>query len=341
MAQGDNIGTHGQSFFGYCGLGFEANGSYGVGVTPTAFTDIISDGFSGDNGTLYLNTIRSRGRYYGNAGPYEDEGSLEMVAAPENGLGYLLKAALGSESLTTDDPTSSGSDTVGHHEFTTSSLLPSLSVELGVGDIDAVRHVGAGVDTLELAHEAGEYLTATFEMIAKQPEMQGSLASATYSDLRPFVYHDGSFTLSGTDRSTDVQEASLSLENGLSGEHRAARTIQHIEVGERVIEDEVTLDFTDTTIWEQFLGAAAATSPQNSLLEGSLSATWTSPETIADTDVNYELTVDIPRAVMDTHDANLNENDQIAENVTYGILEDESVGYDISITLTNGMTTEY
>lgn len=341
MAQGDNIGTHGQSFFGYAGFAFEGNGSYGTAVDPSVFSDIISDGFEGDNGNLYLSTIRSRGTFYGTAGPYEDSGSLEMAAAPENGFGYLLKGAFGDETLTTEDPGGTGSPTVGHHQFSTAPLLPSLTVELGVGDIQAVQHVGTGIDTIELEHAAEEYLTASFETISKEPQLQSSLATPTFATQRPFVYHDGSFTFSGDDRSIDLQEATFSLENDLEGQYRTDRTIQFINVGQRTIEDEIVLDFTNDDIWKKFLGGSNATEPQNQLFEGNLSATWTSPETIPNTNVNYELNIELPRVVIESHTANLSETEQIAEEVTYRALIDTSKGYSAAMTLTNGRTTEY
>lgn len=344
MATGDNVGTHGQSFFGYAGFGFEASGSYGTAVDPSTYSDIVSDGFSEDNGTMYLNTIRSRGRHHGTAGPFEDSGELEMVAAPENGLGYLLNAVMGTETLTTEDPTTTGSPTVGHHEFTTSPLLPSLTVELGVGDIAAVQHVGTGVDTLELEHAAEEYLMSTFETISKEPQIQDTLDTPTFSDLRPFVYHDGTFTFNSLDRTADIQEATFSIENGLEGQYRGERSIQFINVGERVPECEATFDFTDKTLWEEFYGASAATSPQDALFEGSISSTWTSPEVIPNTGdpgVNYSLTVEYPRVRIDAREANMSENDQIAETDTFGALVDPSTGNDMVITLTNSITTTY
>lgn len=341
MAQGDNIGTHGQSFFGYAGLGFEPEGQYASATDPTVFSDIISDGFSGDNGTLYLATIRSRARYYGMAGPFEDSGELEMPAAPENGFGYLLKGAFGNETVTTSDPGGTGSPTVGTHEFTTAPLLPSMTVELGVADIQAVQHIGTGVDTLELEHAAEETLISTFETVSKKPVLQNSMATPTFATQRPFVYHDGSFTIYGDDETINVAEATFSLENDLEGQYRGERSIQHINVGERTIETEVSLDFTDDNLWQKFLGGQNATEPQKELFEGSLSMEWTSPETIGDTNTSYSLSIEIPRAVIDTREANMSESEQVMENVTMGALLDTNVGYDAKATLVNGRTTAY
>lgn len=341
MASGDNVGTHGQSFFGYCGLGFEASGSYGTAVDPGAFADIISDGFSGDNGTLYLNTIRGRDRFFGNAGAYEDSGSLEMAAAPENGIGYLLKACLGNENLTTEDPNTTGSPVIGHHEFTSADLLPSLTVELGVADIQAAQHVGCAVDTLELEHAAEEYLTSTFEIMAKEPQLQSSMASPSYSDLRPFVYHDGSFSFDGSDKTTDLQEVTFSAENDLETQYRGERTAEFMNVGQRVAEAEGTLDFSSASLWEKFLGSAGATSPEKQLYEGNITASWKTPELIGNTSTKYELAIDMPRVVIDAREASMNEDEQVAEEVTFGALYDPAAGYDIAITLTNGITTTY
>lgn len=336
-----NVGLPGQSFFGYAGFAFESDGQYGQGATPEVYCDLVSDGFSGDNGVQYLNTIRSRGRYEGTAGAYEDSGEVEFPAAPENGLGYMLKGALGETSVSTTDTDTDGTADYGTHTFTTSPTLPSMSIELGLGQIQPVQHVGVGVNTLELSHAAEEYLMVTFELPAKEPQLQNQDASPTYSDLRPFIYHDGSITLNGTDRSGDLSELTVSLENNIEGQYRAQRTFQHMTVGERAITGEVSLDFANDTIWHQFLGGNQATEPQKMLFEGSLHAEWLSPEKIGTTTQGYKLSVDMPRVVIESHESNMNENDLIMENVTYGALQGKDGAPQMTMELTNSRTSSY
>jgi hypothetical protein len=338
MAQ--NVGTQGQSFFGYAGIAEESG--FGASTAPSVFSDIVSDGFSGDNGIQYLNNIRSRGRHEGTAGAYEDGGSVELAAAPENGLGLLMKAAFGESAVTTSDPDGDGVDEVGTHDYSTSALLPSLTVELGVGDIQAVRHVGCGVGSLELSHSSEEYLMASFDMTGKQPELQNTMAAPTYSDLRPFIFHDGTLAIDGTDRSVDVQELTISIENNIEGQYRMDdRAIAKETVGEREITAEATLDFSSADLWEKFLGGAGATQPGDQLYEGALSASWTSPETVDGTTTNYELGIDMPRVEIESREASMNENELIAEDVTFSALIDPATGDDMTAQLVNGRTQSY
>lgn len=337
-----NVGKAGQSFFGYAGLGFEGDGSYGSAVSPSIYSDIISDGFSYDNGVQYLNTIRSRGRYEGTAGALEDSGEIELPVGPENGIGELLLGCLGSVSTTTTDAGTDGTDDYGTHTFTPAQTLPSLTVELGLGQIDSVAHTGVAVDTLELSHTSEEYLTASFELPAKQPEILDSQSTPTYSDLRPFIYHDGQLSIDSTDRSVDLEELTISLENDVEGQYRAERSVQHMVVGERAITAEASLDFEDITQFEKALGATGATTPENTLFEGSMEMVWTSPEEIPDgMGQQYTLTATLPNVVIETHEANLNENDLIMENVTFGALTDPSTGNQMEVELINGNTTGY
>jgi len=339
MSQSQNIGTKGQSFLGYAGFAEEA--SYGESTAPSVFCDVVSDGFEEDNAIQYLSTIRSRARHEGVGGAYEDSGSVDVVAAPENGLGMLLKAGFGEATVTTSDPDGDGTEEVGTHTFTTAEFLPSLSVELGLGQVGAVRHTGVGVTTLELSHTAEEFLTGSIDMPAQVPEIQDTQAAPTYSALRSFIYHDGSFSVDGTDRTVDLQELTFSLENNLEGLYRDARGPSKMDLGTREITCEGTLDFESMDLYERMLGKAGATTPQDEVWEGSLSADWTSPETIDDTTENYSLALDMPRVVMETHDAQLNERDLIAENVTFGLLHDGGAAYDAQATLVNSRTTAY
>lgn len=336
-----NIGTDGQSHLGYCGIAEES--SYGGGAAPSVFLPINSDGFSAENGVLYNSNIRGRSRFSGTAGVFEDDGSVEMVAGPENGMGLLLKAAFGTASVTTSSE-GSGTDNVGTHTFTTDNKLPSLAVEIGLGAIEAARHRGVGVGTLELSHTPEDYLMLSADMTAKDFELQGSQASPTYSDLRPFVWHDGTITLDGTDRSVDVAEFTCSIENDLDEKIRGSRTPSKAHVGTRTVSGSLNLDFENIEALEMFLGGApgsGTTTVQDALYKASLNAVWTSPELVVSGGTSgYELELDFPNIVLETHDAQVNEQDAIIENIEFGA-EDTAATYDVQGTLVNGQTTAY
>jgi len=204
-----------------------------------------------------------------------------------------------------------------------------------------VRHVGGGVDTLTLSHSAGERLTATPSIMASSPEVQASTASPTYDSLRTFVYHDATISIAGTDRSVDVQDLEVEIANNLELVHRDERTRSKAFTGSREVTATATLDFENDDLFRLFLGSTSATTPEDELAEAAVNPVWTSPETIGSTSENYELEIDLPRCRIDTHDANMSEQDMVAENVEFTALFDSSAGYEAKATLTNETTTAY
>lgn len=333
-----NIGTDGQSHLGYCGIAEES--SYGGGASPSVFLPINSDGFSLENGILFNSNIRGRSRFQGTAGVFEDDGSVEMVAGPENGLGLLLKGAFGSASVTTNSE-GSGTDNVGEHTFTTDNKLPSYAVEIGLGAIDSLRHSGVGIGSLEISHTPEEYLMVSADMTAQEPELQGSQATPTYSDLRPFVWHDGTVNLDGTDRSVDVAEFTATLDNDLDEKIRGSRVPSKCHVGERAVSGTLNLDFENTNALQLFLGGSAATTVQDALYKASLNAKWVSPELVVNGGTSgYSLELDFPTINLSTQEAQVNEQDAIIENIEWEA-EDTASTYDIQATLVNGQTSAY
>lgn len=327
-----SIGQTPQSFRGYIGIGKEDE--YGDGAEPQYYIDATSDGFSVDNQPDHVNTTRSRGTNKSEAGPLGVDGSIDLPANPENGLGLLFLGAFGDEDF---DEIESG---VGEHVFTPANTLPSLAVEVD-RDTDTVRHGGCGVDTLELSHTSEDMLTASADLPASEPDPSVSSSSPAYSDLRNFRFQDIELEIAGSDRGPDVQELTFEIENGLEGQYRDARTVSKMTVGERVLVATVTLDFEDTELWELFLGEAGADSVQDQLATTSIDATWTSPETIADTDENYTLEWNQPKNVINTHEANIDQNSLVAEDVELRANIDDDLGAEAEVILTNGVTEEY
>lgn len=332
------IGELPQSFRGYVGLGKEQ--SFGNSTAPAYFVDATSDGFSQDNQVDFQNTTRSRATHKGEAGAFSDEGSIDLPANPENGLGLLLLGAFGAETVSALDPDGDSTDEVGEHVFTPAEPLPSLSVEVD-RDTDTVRHTGCGVDTLELSHTAEERLTASVDLPAQTPDGSVSSSTPAYSDLRNFRFQDIDLSVAGTTRNADVQDLTLTIENSLDALYRGNRTVSKMAVGERSITATATLDFETTDLFEQFLGSTGATSPGDQLANVAMDATWTTPETVEDTTTNYALRWRMPTMTVNTHEATINQNDAIAEDVEFRALYDTTIGGEAEVTLTNGITTAY
>lgn len=332
MAQ--NAGSDSQSYHGYVGIGEES--SYGSGGTVEQFADVVSDGFSGDNGVNYLSTIRGRDVYEGAAGEFDDDGSLDLPVSPEGATGLLLKGAFGEVTTATDSP-ETGANT---HTFSTADKVPSWYVEVGVGNVDAIGHSGVVVDTLELSQSVGDRVSMSVDLPAKEPEAQGSQAAPGYDNLRTLQYHDATVSLYGTDRTVDVSDLSVEVANNVSLEARATRTPTKAFLGQREITASVTLDFENMNLWEAFWGGAGATSPQKELEDVALNAAWISPESIPSTSTAYSLELDLPKCRMNTHEAQLNEQEMVAEDIELQALVDTGgVGYDAQATLVNGVAS--
>lgn len=333
-----SIGQLPQSFRGYIGIAKES--TFATGTAPAYYIDATSDGYGLDNQVDFQNTTRSQGTHKGEAGAFSDEGSIDLPANPENGLGLLLLAATGSESFQSLDPDTDNTDEVGEHVFTFSDTPPSLSVEVG-RDTDTVRHIGNGLDTLELSHSAEEVLTASVDLIASEPDTDVTAATPTYSDLRNFRFQDIDILVDGNQRDPDVSDLTFSIERNIEPVYRGSRTAGKMDVGERVITFSMTLDFETTNLLEKFLGAAGATSPQDQLANISVNPTWTSPETIEDTSTAYSLEVNAPTCTINTHEAQINQNDAVMEDVEFRALVDAGLGSEAEIILTNGITSAY
>lgn len=330
------IGQAGASYRGYCGLAFETE--YGTGAEPEVFMDIVSDGFGTENNIQHESTIRGRERSKSVGGAFDDSGEVECIVAPENGFGYLLRALMGDEELTLDDPTT---PVVGTHRFTGGDYLPSLSVELGLGDVLPVRHVGVGVDTMELSHSAEEYLSASFDLPAAYPDTSIAPSVPTYTNRRSFAYFDGEFILDGVDRTIDVAELSVSVENGIEKNYRDSRGVSKMGLGERPVSIEATLDLENRDLWDRMFGAPGATEPQQQLWTGTLEGTWSSPETVGASGTPYSLSFSAPAVQMGEHGSPLSERDMIQEEVTFELLEDSAAGHEIAFDLVNGKTDTY
>lgn len=334
-----NIGTSPHSHRGYIGLALESE--FGGGPEPSTFVDAVSDDFEIDNQISYDDdTTRSRGKHKGEMGPLSDEGGTDAPANPENGLGIGLLAVLGGEDFTAEDPDGDGTDDVGVHTFYPSDTLPSVAVEVG-RDTDVNRHVGAGFDTLELTHASEERLTWSGSIIAQKPTVVDNPSAPTYSDLRNFWYHDGSLSFAGTDRSADVREVTSTFENSFETHYRDDRVLGKIGVGARLVQWEAELDFETDELFRAMLGSPDATEPEPTQEPVAMDLAWNSPETINGTTEQYALEATAPTCKIETHNANLDGNALIAENVTITALVDPQLGYECEWTLKNGITEPY
>jgi hypothetical protein len=329
----DNIGSKGQSFRGYVGIAEES--SFATSIAPTTFADAMSEGFAPSNNLNTLSTIRGGQRYKVEPGAVDDEGDVEIPVSPEGILPICLKGVLGSATVVED------TTGVGKHTFSYSETLPSYSVEVGRGDVDAVRHIGCSVPELTLDHASEERLTATPSFEAAEPDSSVTAATPTYDSLRTLQWFDSSISLNGTTRDTDVTGASITLANGSEHQTRGSRTADKAFTGMREHSISVDLDFESTELWELFLGASGATSPKDEIVTMGFNSVWTSTEEIDTTGINYSLEIDAPACKINTHEASLSEQEQIAEGVELVPLVDSTAGYAVQAILKNSITTAY
>jgi hypothetical protein len=178
-------------------------------------------------------------------------------------------------------------------------------------------------------------------MSARNPDTSVSSSSPTYSDLRNFQFHDASVSFGGTDRTADAQDVSVSIQNNLEPLYRDERVVSKMGVGELAVTISATLDFETDSLFQTFLNTTGNNLPGETLAETSFNAVWTSPEVIGTSSTNHSLEWDCPRCVINTEEAQINQNDLVAEDIELTALVDSGIGAKAEVTLTNGVTDSY
>lgn len=243
-------------------LGYAAESTFGTGVTPTRFTEFITESFKRDDERIEAKGIRTGTRLIRSdryrIGRTTVEGGIE-TEIHNKGMGLLFRHMLGS--VATTGPVSGAYD----HTFTVGSLFGlSLTFEAAWVDTAAANFskqiVGAKCKSWELSTKVGELMLLKTEWSARDLTAQSSLTTASYpSTTAPFVFTDAVLTLGGS--SVDVTECVLKGTNAIDEDrHYLGSRLrkEQIENEYREITGELTTDWTAWTDYNRFINGTEA-----------------------------------------------------------------------------------
>lgn len=310
---------------------------YGTAVTPDVAQDFISEGFaqSGEgvlmpktcNGTRSLKVVLP--------GPYKIGGSLELLAKMEGVIPWLMKGLFGQVSTT---------DLTGgayRHTFTPSNSSTPISFTVYV-DKEAGQFLfpGTVVSGITIGASVEKEVTISADMMSQKVQSTTAL-EATYSDVRELIWSDAVVTLNGVSN-LDVENMSFTISQDIEmvPTHNGTRFIKRAVSKGFNVSGEFNIEFNDMTEVRRLWGATDATSPQNTVLEGTLNVAWTSPDEIGSSGQYYALDLDFPAIFYTKGDPPVPAPDaRIMQAIGFVAKLDSEAGYDVRARITNGVAS--
>lgn len=305
---------------GYVGYGIES--SEGVAVAPTIFLPVSSFSFEDTNDYLIPSQIRgTRDRYVLMAAPYMTSGSMDMELVP-NGIGPLLKSAFAGTAV------SSAYGGGGYqHVFTPGNTSPTFTFESSAADILVMRYGGIRVNTLEIAANFGEIVTASWGLEGTTRFKQGTPATESFVDQLPFSFAGASVKVAGADIG-NVKSFTFNVGNNLEriGTLRKTRSWKRTALGMRDLGLSLTMDFTDTADYDLFLNETEFSVMLH--LEGSTPLTGMGTNKPA-------LVISLPRVRWGSVGVPLSTEDYLEQSVTATVMRSPTSGNAVDVTLVN------
>lgn len=241
-------------------FGFVSETTYGTAVTVTKFLPFLSDSLEPMPERVESEGIVAGARVIKSdqwsVGFTRIEGDIEMELM-EQGAGTLFRHMFGSV-------TSSGTTAPFTHTFTPGDLTgQSMTVQIGRPQVNGVvtpdTYAGVKVASWEVAIAADENVTLGLSLVAKSNTTGTALASVTYvsGSARPFIATRSALTTMSISGSTVcIREMRISGDNALSTDRICigSTTIDEpLEAGLRVYEGTATMEFSNTSVYNQFL----------------------------------------------------------------------------------------
>jgi len=243
-------------------------------------------------------------------------GGIDLRLNPEM-IGELLNSFFGGSTTTQIETTP-----VYRHVFTPSSAVVPYTVIVGAGDV-AERFVGCGVSRLEISLEAGEAPKIRAELLGR--DMDIVLPSTpSYPSVRDWMPAEASLTLGG--EQALIKELELTLENGLSDDEFVigSNVLQRLSPKKYSVDIKLSARFLSTSRLEEFLSGT----------ETSMTIDLLGPKIPGSNNQNYQLTIELPRVVYDSHVAEIDARELLVEEIEMKALRGESTS-SITVTLEN------
>jgi len=315
------------------------------------YIDIVSESVSSDQGNLDVVTAGDRSMRFRVPGPYAIGGSIDLIVNPEN-MTKFLYWALGSVSHY------AGASVAFKHEYTPAQALESFTMEIapavpateGAVDYQSRLISGCVIPSFTLEAVARELLTATIDVIGRREGQQAaSSTDPPFSDLRPFVFHEGVLSYDSSDI-CHAEAFRMTFDNDipddvyfLGSRFRGGKMDDGCGVGcdpvffvqGLKVSGDMDIAFTDWTWWHWFWGSGTATGPSNQQNPISLNLVFTGLATGDATYPNYAMEIYLPEVYLDTSEASIDTRDRIVQSLPYTAIYNASAGYVARIRVVN------
>lgn len=264
----------------YIGIGKEI--TFGTAVAASRYVEAV-DTFQPDPGVVILDPVAQRARKDKVLTKFRARGNIgAWEVKPEDIIGEALYGVLGSVSSLQQGGTSAWK-----HTFTPADMIKSWTLRKGV-ELNELVFPGCLVNQLTLATRHPEILKATLELfgVGAAPTAV-ALNTPTFSTLQPFVYHQCTITLAGSDKSSLVYDASVVINNSIPidrGGH-GSKFIPKIHVGDRVVSGKLSTYFAEANQYDTFIAGT----------EFTLNLKWIGA--IIEDSYYYTLELDLPKCV--------------------------------------------
>lgn len=217
-------------------------------------------------------------------------GSIE-VPAFYDGIGMLLKAALGS--LTT-----TGSADPYTHVYTPNFDQPSMTIlfQRGTGLTNSMEEfTGMKVSAMTISAEAGGEMTCSFDLIGKDGATRTTDITASFPSVdQVYHYEAGSLSLGGTlsISTLDIRSFELSLDNKLDRRNLLGSKLtgEPVPTDVREVTMSITCDVTDNSLYNDSLDGNA----------GNVSITF-----VRSADSNHEFKIELDDATIEDYNDNI------------------------------------
>lgn len=264
----------------YIGIGKET--TFGIAVAATRYVEAV-DTFQPDPGVVILDPVAQRARKDKVFTKFRARGNIgAWEVKPEDIIGEALYGVLGAVSSAQQGGTSAYK-----HTFTPADTIKSWTLRKGV-ELNELVNPGCLFNQLTFQTRHPEILKAILEVfgVGAAPS-KVALDTPTFSTLQPFVYHQCTITLAGSDKSSLVYDASVVINNSIPidrGGH-SSKYIPKIRVGDRVVNGKLSTYFDETDQYDAFIAGT----------EFALNLKWVGA--LIESTYYYTLELDLPKCV--------------------------------------------
>lgn len=243
-------------------------------------------------------------------------GGIEMRLNPSM-IGEILNSFFGGATTTQIDTSPAYL-----HSFMPSNSVVPYTVIVAADGV-AERFIGCGVSRIEFSFEAGEAPAMRCEMLGRDMDIT-SPSSPSYPSVRDWLPTEVSLTLGG--ETAFIKKLELTMENGLSDDEfvLGSNVLQRLSPRKYSVDVKLSARFLTSSRLEEFLSGS----------ETSMRIELTGPDIPGADGHRYQLIIEMPRTVYDSHTAEIDARELLVEEIEMKALRSTSAP-SISMSLKN------